>query len=101
MRRRTFLFGATGAALVSPAKAQISGPLIRVGRLSPLSAAADAPMLDGLRRGLREQGWIEGRDFNFEVRTADAQYERLPALAADLVSVPVNVIVTGSSPGAL
>jgi putative ABC transport system substrate-binding protein len=103
MRRRTFLSGATGVALASalPAKAQTSGPPIRIGRLSPLSAAAEEPMLEGLRRGLREHGWIEGRNFTFEIRTADARVDRLSGLAADLVRVPVDVIVTGSSAGAL
>lgn len=101
MRRRAFLFGAASMALAAPARVKSAGPSIRVGRLSPLSAAADVPMLAGLRRGMREHGWIEGRDFAFEVRTAEARLERLPDLAAELVRVPVNVIVTGSSPGAL
>ena len=82
MRRRDFLTGAVGAALAVPVLAQTAGPSIRIGRLSPLSAAADVPMMEGLRQGLRDLGWIEGRNFVFEIRTADAQIERLPALAA-------------------
>lgn len=100
MRRRDFLTGAVGAALAVPVLAQTAGPSIRIGRLSPLSAAADVPMMEGLRQGLRDLGWIEGRNFVFEIRTADAQIERLPALAAELVRAQVNIIVVGSNPGA-
>jgi putative ABC transport system substrate-binding protein len=58
-------------------------------------------MLDGLRAGLRDLGWIEGRNLTFELRFANGQFDRLPELAADLVRQGVDVIVTGSNPGAL
>jgi hypothetical protein len=73
---------------------------VRIGRLSPLSVAADAPMLTGLRQGLSELGWIEGRNLAFELRFAEGNVDRLPQLADELVRAKVDVIVTGSSPGA-
>jgi putative ABC transport system substrate-binding protein len=58
-------------------------------------------MLAGLRQGLNELGWIERRNIEFEVRYADGNFDRLPRLAAELVDANVDVIVTGSSSGAL
>lgn len=58
-------------------------------------------MLDGLQRGLAELGWFEGRNIAYELRFANGQIENLPALAAELVMQQVDVIVTGSNPGAL
>ena len=103
MERREFLLTLLGATLTSasPTSAQPSGRLTRIGRLSPLSEAAERPMLDGLRAGLRDLGWIEGRNVAFELRFANGQLERLPALAEELVRERVDVIVTGSNPGAL
>ena len=73
----------------------------RIGRLSPLSAEADAPNLEAFRKGLRELGWVEGRTVALETRFADGHADRLRALAADLVGRGVNLILTGSSAGAL
>jgi putative ABC transport system substrate-binding protein len=58
-------------------------------------------MLAGLRQGLSELGWVEGRNLAFELRFAEGELDRLPQLAAELVRVKVDVIVTGSNPGAL
>jgi putative ABC transport system substrate-binding protein len=58
-------------------------------------------MLAGLRQGLNDLGWIEGRNVTFELRFADGNFDRLPQLAAELVTANVDVIVTGSTPGAL
>jgi len=77
------------------------GRTVRIGRLSPLSVSSEVPMLDGLRAGLREYGWIEGKNLSFELRFANGQIDRLPDLAIDLVRQSVDVIVTGSNPGAL
>jgi len=60
------------------------------------------PHLDALRRGLTELGWIEGRTFQIEQRSAEGDLQRLPGLAAELVDSGVTVIVTGvGSPAAL
>jgi putative ABC transport system substrate-binding protein len=74
---------------------------VRIGRLSPLSAETDALNLEAFRKGLRDLGWVERRQFIIETRFADGKGDRLPALAADLVRQRVDLILTGSSPGAL
>jgi putative ABC transport system substrate-binding protein len=102
MRRREFLTGA--AAVAWPCfsvRAQQAGRVARVGRLSPLSEASEKPMIDGLRTGLLDLGWIEGRNLTLELRFADGQLDKLHAIAAELVRQQVDVIVTGSNPGAL
>jgi len=91
----------SGLALAPVTAAQQPGALRRMGRLSPLSDATDQPFATALREGLREQGWIEGRDFVFVSRFAEGHLNGLPELAAELVRQQVDVIVTGSNPGAL
>jgi putative tryptophan/tyrosine transport system substrate-binding protein len=60
------------------------------------------PFIDALRRGLTEYGWVEGRSFRIEQRSAEGDLERLPGLAAELIGSGVTVIVTGvGSPAAL
>jgi len=78
-----------------------AGKVARIGRLSPLSAETDRPNLEAFRKGLRELGWVEGRSFTIESRFADGQPERLPELAAELIRQRVDLILTGSTPGAL
>lgn len=91
----------TALAAPLPADAQGAGKLVRIGRLSPLSAETDSPNLEAFRKGLRELGWVEGKTFTIEGRFADGRSERLPELAAELVRQRVDVILTGSNPGAL
>jgi len=57
--------------------------------------------LDGLRQGLRELGWIEGQNITIEPRFAEGKTDRLPALAAELVGLKMDVIVTSTTPAAL
>ena len=57
--------------------------------------------MEAFREGLRELGYIEGRNVVIEYRFAEGQYARLPELAAELVRLKVDVIVTHSAPGAL
>ena len=78
-----------------------AGKVARIGRLSPLSAETDRPNLEAFRKGLRDLGWVEGQSFTIETRFADGKPERLPALAAELVRQRVDVILAGSTPGAL
>ncbi len=98
-----FLGCQLGLLLAAPlaAEAQPAGRVARIGRLSPLSAEADAPNLAAFRHGLRDLGWVEGRDFAIEARFADGKPDRLPQLAAELVRQPVDIILVGSTPGAL
>jgi putative tryptophan/tyrosine transport system substrate-binding protein len=92
---------AGGAPLIVPfrSEAQQAVPRARIGVLSPLAAATATPMIGGLREGLRELGWEDGRNATLETRFADGKLELLPQLAAELVRLKVDVIVAGSNPG--
>ena len=91
--------GAGGCALPFLSFAQQSAKVARIGYLGPTSAESAAPRLAALRKGLRELGRIEGKNLVIEFRWADDQYDRLPALAAELVQLKVDLIVTHGTPG--
>jgi putative ABC transport system substrate-binding protein len=94
MRRREFialLSGVAGWPWTTHAQ-QTAMPVI--GFLSPGSPDSDSVRLAALRRGLNEAGYVEGRDVTIAYRSAGNQFDRLPALAADLVQHGVAVIVT-------
>lgn len=71
-----------------------------IGWLNPRSARTDTGLLAAFLQGLKEHGFVEGRNVAIEYRWTEGQYDRFPALAADLVSRRVSVIVVGSPPGA-
>jgi len=96
MRRRTFIAGlGSAAAWPLTGRAQQRVPVIGFLGVDSLDASADR--LRGFNQGLRETGFVEGRNVTFEYRWADDRPERLPALAADLVRQQVTLIVTGGS----
>ena len=66
----------------------------RIGLLSPGTPESTAPVLAGLRQGLREHGYIEGTNVAIEPRFANGQFDRLPELARELIGLPVDVLVT-------
>jgi len=81
----------------APAAAQVASRPGRVGVLFPDTLAARAPMLDALRQGLQELGYVEGREISLDVRYAEDKEERLESLALELVREPVDVLVTGGT----
>jgi putative ABC transport system substrate-binding protein len=114
--RRQFVQGAgvAGLGLLAgcgqwPGQAQPVAKASRVGVLMfrrEQGASADAAReqgsaADALREGLRDRGWVEGKNVALEWRIADADPERLAALAAELAQLPVDVIVTGGEPSVL
>src|ERR1700732_4951666 len=97
MRRREFITLLGGAA-AWPLGARAPQPKVfRLGYLEPGSGSD--PTVQNLRRqlllGLRDLGYVEDRNFKMEDRIADGDLERLPALAADLARLPVNIIAAG------
>jgi putative ABC transport system substrate-binding protein len=98
-RRRSFLVAAL-AALSGPRAllAQPAGKVARVGILAPLSAAYFARSIDAFRQGLRERGWVEGRNLVIEGRYAGERYDRLDSLAAELVALKVDVFFALAGP---
>src|SRR5882672_1731320 len=104
MRRREFLGAIGGAAVAWPLASraqQPSGKVFRIGFLGLPTADSLPKRTEAFRAGLRDLGYQEGRDFIIEYRWADGNYDRLPALLADLVRLKVDVIVTHGVPGVL
>jgi putative tryptophan/tyrosine transport system substrate-binding protein len=100
--RRAFVAGAL-ALLAAPlaAEAQPAGKVHRIGFLGSGVATGDPRAREAFRDRLRELGWIEGQNLLIEYRFASGKPERLPALAAELVALKVEVIVAPNTPAAL
>jgi putative tryptophan/tyrosine transport system substrate-binding protein len=101
MRRREFIAGLGGAvAWPLTADAQQSS-MPAIGYLGPGSAQSDAFRVTGFRQGLKEAGYVEGKNLTIEYRWAEDHRDRLPAMAADLVRHQVAVIVATSASASL
>src|SRR5262249_30039033 len=103
VERRAFFGTLTGGLLAAPlaAEAQQAAKVFRIGFLGSGGPADHAPRVDSFRQGLRDLGYIEGRTATIEYRLAEGKMERLPALAAELVALKVDVIVASGTPTAL
>ena len=102
IERRAFLRAAGLAVLVAPldSRAQAPGKTRVIGFLGGASAAGYTPLVESLRLGLRDHGYVEGKNLRVEYRWAEGDYDRLPALAGELVRLKVDLIVTQGTPAA-
>ena len=100
MDRRTFVGAVACSLLASPlaALAQQEGKIWRIGVLWPGPASPPNSRIEAFRQGLRELGYVEGRNVEMVYRYAEGDYARLPALAADLVRLKVDVILGAGAP---
>jgi putative ABC transport system substrate-binding protein len=97
--RRQFVGALAGGLVIarSIAEARPAAKVYRVGFLLGATAESVASLLDSLREGLRDLGYVEGRNLVLECRYGNGNMERLPELAAELVRLRVDVIVTGTN----
>ncbi len=97
IERRRFLAGLAAWAATAPARGQPRSDLPRIGLLFAAPPPPVAGRVDAFRAGLAKLGYTEGRQFVLEARYANGVLARMPALADELVKLPVNVIVSGGS----
>src|SRR5262245_46669572 len=102
MARKTMVVWLVALALAPFHLAQAQQPkkVPRIGVLWLYSPAIASPFAEAFRQGLRELGYIEGKNIFLEYRHAEGKYDRLPSLAAELVRLNVDIIVTASTQAA-
>ena len=103
MRRREFstlLGGAATASIIWPSAARAQKAMPVIGFLSIATPIPGAPLVTAVRQGLSETGYVEGQNVVIDYRWPEGRYDRLPAMAADLVGRKVDVIVAGGPPAA-
>ena len=101
MKRRAFIAGLGAAALPLAGRAQQAGKVWRVGMLDTTPATINGKNIDAFRAGMRALGYVEGQNLRIDYRSFDGRIERLPQLAAELVSLRCDIIVTRGTPPAL
>ncbi len=103
MRRREFigLVGSTVVFLPFVARAQQPASVPRIGFLGVTSASGHRRQLEAFRAGLSDLGYVEGKNIVIEFRWAEGEYDRLPDLAAELLGLKVDILVTHGTPGVL
>jgi len=101
MRRRDFIKVIVGSAAAWPLATRAQQPeMPLIGLLGSATASDWTPYVRAFHQGLRDAGYVEGVNVSIEARWADSQYERLPALATELIQRKVTVIAAFSTPAA-
>jgi putative tryptophan/tyrosine transport system substrate-binding protein len=97
MKRRDFitLLGGAAAAWPLAARAQQTGKVWRIGYVAGVSRSAASGSYAAFVQGMRELGYVEGKDFVIEWRSVEGRYERFPEIAAELMRLKVDIFVTG------
>ena len=93
-RRKVVLALGAGALAPLASFAQQPAKIARIGVLGVTTAAGYARQIEAMRTGFRDLGYVEGRNIVIEYRWADSQYDRLPALAAELIRLQPDVVIT-------
>ena len=104
MRRRRAVIGMLGGSLLAPligVRAQPATTIYRIGFLEAGAASVNRHYLDAFRSGLREFGYIEGKNVIVDARWADGRAERFPELLGELVQLKPDVIIVASTLGAI
>jgi putative ABC transport system substrate-binding protein len=101
MKRRDLLFAFLACLAPFCAKAQQATKVWRIGVLETTALSMNGPNFDALRRGLRELGYVEGKNLLFEYRSADGRNDRFAELAKELADMKVDLIVTRGTPATL
>ena len=101
--RRSFLSAVVALSVTAPriARGQAAERIARIGHLGSGSYASTAHYHEAFRRGLRELGWVQGQNVIIDDRLAEGRFDRLPDLAADLVSSKPDIIVASPTPSAV
>lgn len=100
-RRETLIALLALGGVPAAARAQLPEKFFRIGFLGNSTAALEANLVGPFREGLRELGYVEGRNALIEYRWAEGKYARFPALIAELVASKVDVIVTAGTPASI
>jgi putative ABC transport system substrate-binding protein len=101
-RRRELLIACAAGVLLASLHSRAQQKIALIGYLSPVVPQNNSdPRLDAFRQGMRALGYVEGKDHRLEVRWGEGKLERMPALAAELVRLKVDVIVAATSPSVL
>src|SRR5262245_51122508 len=101
MNNRRRILVALGAGAIAASGGSFAQPQIklwRIGFLGPNSAASNSDRMEALRLALRDLGYLEGKNLVIESRWAEGEFDRLPKLAAELVRLKVDVILTAGTP---
>ena len=102
IRRREFITLLCGATAVWPIAARAQQGMPMIGFLSSRSPGESASLVSAFRQGLRDTGFIEGQNVSIAFRWAEGRYDRLPALAAEVVELRVALVFSaGGAPPAL